>query len=243
MGLFRRQFTKEFLAAVSRSPSGAGVGGEPQRAHTAGAGVPAGAGNAFSGNGKQRWSEGRIAELERKIGQQALEIDFLKGCLQRIEEQRMLRALTGNPPYRKVQEEVKAKPGLTIERMVKLGRVSRSGYYCEQLWRNLSKVHITSAERGVGTDRVSGWVLAGGVRVLGSGTWKHSRRLVISFWIAPLQLVPSPTIRRRCERVRLPEDKSQEAQQKQARLLAAGGVRGQPGGPKPTGGRCAQLSL
>ena len=30
--------------------------------------------------------------------------------------------------YRKVQEEVKAT-GLTIERMVKLGRVSRSGYY------------------------------------------------------------------------------------------------------------------
>ena len=27
-----------------------------------------------------------------------LEIDFLKGCLQRIEEQRMLQALTGNPP-------------------------------------------------------------------------------------------------------------------------------------------------
>jgi len=44
-------------------------------------------GNVFPGNGKQRWSEGRIAELERKIGQQALEIDFLKGCLQRIEEQ------------------------------------------------------------------------------------------------------------------------------------------------------------
>jgi len=53
---------------------------------------------SFPGNGKQRWSEGRIAELERKIGQQALEIDFLKGCLQRIEEQRMLQALTGNPP-------------------------------------------------------------------------------------------------------------------------------------------------
>jgi putative transposase len=31
--------------------------------------------------------------------------------------------------YRKVQEEVKAKRGLTIERMVELGRVSRSGFY------------------------------------------------------------------------------------------------------------------
>jgi len=37
--------------------------------------------------------------LERKIGQQSLEIEFLKGCLQRIEEQRMLQVLTGNPPF------------------------------------------------------------------------------------------------------------------------------------------------
>ncbi len=36
-----------------------------------------GPGNAFPGTGKQRWSEGRIAELERKVGQQTLEIDFL----------------------------------------------------------------------------------------------------------------------------------------------------------------------
>ena len=39
----------------------------------------------------------RIEELERKIGQQPLEINFLKRCLQRIEEQRMLQALTGKP--------------------------------------------------------------------------------------------------------------------------------------------------
>ena len=56
-----------------------------------------GPGNAFSGNGKPRWPEGRIAALERKIGQQALEVDFLKGGLQRIEEKRMLQAVTGNP--------------------------------------------------------------------------------------------------------------------------------------------------
>jgi transposase-like protein len=35
-----------------------------------------GPGNAFSGNGNQRWSEGRAAELERKAGQQTLEVDF-----------------------------------------------------------------------------------------------------------------------------------------------------------------------
>jgi transposase-like protein len=54
-------------------------------------------GNAFPGHGQRRWSEGQIAELERKIGRQAVEIDFLKSCLQRIEEQRMLQASTGNP--------------------------------------------------------------------------------------------------------------------------------------------------
>ena len=52
---------------------------------------------AFPGLGKKRADENRVAELERKIGQQALEIDFLKRCLQRIEEQRMLQALTGKP--------------------------------------------------------------------------------------------------------------------------------------------------
>jgi hypothetical protein len=38
-------------------------------------------GNAFPGNGQRRSSEGRVAELERKIGQQVVEIDFLKGCV------------------------------------------------------------------------------------------------------------------------------------------------------------------
>jgi putative transposase len=51
----------------------------------------------FPGLGKRRWEEGQVAQLERKIGQQALEIDFLKGCLQRIDEQRKLQALTGKP--------------------------------------------------------------------------------------------------------------------------------------------------
>jgi transposase-like protein len=54
-------------------------------------------GNAFPGQGRQRWSEGKIAELERKVGQQAMEIDFLRACLQRIEEERMLQAAAGNP--------------------------------------------------------------------------------------------------------------------------------------------------
>ncbi len=105
MGLSRRQFTKEFkLAAVRRLEQGVSIT-EAARALEVNANVlhrwrrefRQGTGNAFPGNGNQRWSEGRIAELERKVGQQALEIDFLKACWQRIEQQRMLQALSGNP--------------------------------------------------------------------------------------------------------------------------------------------------
>jgi len=51
-------------------------------------------GNAIPGQGQRRWSEGRVAELERKIGQLAMEIvrrGGLRACLERIEEQRMLQ--------------------------------------------------------------------------------------------------------------------------------------------------------
>ena len=105
MGLSRRMFSKEFkLAAVERLEQGVSLGEvaralevNPNVLHRWRREIRQGPGNVFPGQGKQRWAEGRVAELERKIGQQALEIDFLKGCLQRIEEQRMLQALTGNP--------------------------------------------------------------------------------------------------------------------------------------------------
>src|ERR1700742_2972162 len=105
MGLSRRQFTKEFkLAAVRRLEQGVSITEvaralevNPNVLHRWRREFRQGPGNVFPGQGKARWSEGRIAELERKVGQQTLEIDFLKGCLQRIEQQRMLQALTGNP--------------------------------------------------------------------------------------------------------------------------------------------------
>ena len=82
----------------SRSAKWRGLGGEPQRAAPLAAGVPPGVRARLSGQRQAALvDEGQIAELERKVGQQALEIDFLKGCLQHIEEQRMLQALTGNP--------------------------------------------------------------------------------------------------------------------------------------------------
>jgi len=40
---------------------------------------------AFAGNGNARAEEGRVAELERKVGRQAMENDFLRRCLQRAE--------------------------------------------------------------------------------------------------------------------------------------------------------------
>ena len=105
MGLSRRTFTREMkLAAVQRLESGSSVA-EVARAFEVNPNVlhrwrrefRQGPGNAFPGGGKRRWDDTEQAKLERKIGQQTLEIDFLKGCLQRIEEQRQLQALTGKP--------------------------------------------------------------------------------------------------------------------------------------------------
>ena len=106
MGLSRRTFTREMkLAAIQRLETGSSLA-EVARAFEVNPNVlhrwrrefRQGPGNAFPGGGKRRWDDTEQAKLERKIGQQTLEIDFLKGCLQRIEEQRQLQALTGKPP-------------------------------------------------------------------------------------------------------------------------------------------------
>jgi transposase-like protein len=99
----RRKFSKEVkLAAVRRVQAGEAVAGLAREleinpselyrwcreSHEFGV-------QAFAGKGRPRREPDRVAELERKIGQQALEIDFLKRALQRVEEQRQLRALVG----------------------------------------------------------------------------------------------------------------------------------------------------
>src|SRR5579871_1196335 len=69
MGLSRRQFTKEFKpAAVRRLEQGVSLGEvaralevNPNVLHLWRRELRRGPGNAFPGNGKQRWSEGRIA--------------------------------------------------------------------------------------------------------------------------------------------------------------------------------------
>jgi len=93
----RRKFTREFkLAAIEQIESGKSLARvareleihentlyrwkqEYQR-HAC---------EAFSGLGRVR-APSREAQLERKIGQMTLEIDFLKKVLQRVEEQRLL---------------------------------------------------------------------------------------------------------------------------------------------------------
>ena len=101
----RRTFTREMkLAAVQRLETGASIAEvarafevNPNVLHRWRREIRDGPGNAFPGLGKKRWDDTQQAKLERKIGQQTLEIDFLRGCLQRIEQQRMLQALTGKP--------------------------------------------------------------------------------------------------------------------------------------------------
>ncbi len=105
MGLSRRKFTKEVkLAAVQQLETGSTAAEvarafevNPNLLHRWRKEFRHGPRNAFPGVGKRRWDETKVAQLERKVGQQTVEIDFLKGCLQRLEEQRMLQALHGRP--------------------------------------------------------------------------------------------------------------------------------------------------
>jgi transposase-like protein len=102
MSLSRRTFTKEFKeGAVRRLELGASVAEvaracevNPNVLHRWRRELRESAAKAFPGAGRSRTEESRIAELERKVDRQAMEIDFLRRCLQRVEEQRRLQALT-----------------------------------------------------------------------------------------------------------------------------------------------------
>jgi transposase len=107
MKLSRRKFSKEFKqAAVRRLEMGASLA-EVARVCEVNANVlhrwrrefRQGVEIAFPGLGKRKADESRMGELERKIGQQTLEIDFLKSVLQRVEEARKLQAMNVNAPY------------------------------------------------------------------------------------------------------------------------------------------------
>jgi transposase len=102
----RRRFSKEFKqTAVRRLNSGQSVAEvaralevHPGDLHRWRRELQEHGERAFSGVGKKRAEESKVAELERKIGQQTVEIDFLKRALQHVEEQRLLRALNNGAP-------------------------------------------------------------------------------------------------------------------------------------------------
>lgn len=101
----RRKFTREFkVAAVKRLQGGYSVTRlarelevNPNQLHLWKRQFEERPNSAFSGEGRRRGEETQVAELERKIGQQAMEIDFLKGCLRQIEDLRRSQAETVNP--------------------------------------------------------------------------------------------------------------------------------------------------
>lgn len=106
MKLTRRRFSKEFkLAAIRRLEQGQSMAEvaralevHPSDVYRWRRELGEHGERAFGGAGRSREQENEIAQLERKVGQQALEIDFLKRALQRVEEQRRLQALVGGAP-------------------------------------------------------------------------------------------------------------------------------------------------
>lgn len=102
----RRRFTKEFKQTAVRRLNGGQSVAEVARAlevhpsdlHRWRRELQEHGERAFNGAGKKRAEETKVAELERKIGQQSMEIDFLKRALQHVEEQRLLRALNNGAP-------------------------------------------------------------------------------------------------------------------------------------------------
>ena len=104
----RRKFTKEFkIGAVARLNSGQTIAEVARALEVHPTMVirwreqleERGEEAAFPGrgNGKQQ-EQSRIAELERKVGQQQMEIDFLERALRQIDEQRRLQG--ANRPAR-----------------------------------------------------------------------------------------------------------------------------------------------
>ncbi len=111
----RRRFTKEFkLAAVGRlqaGESGSALARElevkREKLYDWLAQVERfGAAGAFPGPGRRpggstrvepgREAEARVAELERKVGRQAMEIDFLSVALRRVEDLRRPSIVSGS---------------------------------------------------------------------------------------------------------------------------------------------------
>ena len=99
----RRKFSKEFkLAAIQRLQAGQtkaqvarALEVHPSELYRWQRELDQHGARAFSGPGKQRAEQSQVEQLQQVIGEQAVEIRFLKRALQHVEEQRLLRALDG----------------------------------------------------------------------------------------------------------------------------------------------------
>ena len=104
MSKSRRKFSREFkVAAVKRLQAGYPVGRVARelevnstQLHSWKREFEERPSSAFSGD-RRRAEETQVAELERKVGQQSMEIDFLKGCLRQIEDLRRSQAEIAHP--------------------------------------------------------------------------------------------------------------------------------------------------
>ena len=96
MALKRRRFTREFKLQVVREVEAGKPIGQAAREHQVHPNLITRwrsefakyAEKSFAGNGNQYKDEARIAELERMVGRLAMENEFLKKVLSRLEEQR-----------------------------------------------------------------------------------------------------------------------------------------------------------
>jgi transposase-like protein len=138
MGLSRRQFTQEFkLAAVRRLEQGVsiaevarGLEVNPNVLHRWRREFRQGPGNAFPGKRKAALVRRPGCGTGAEGGPAGAGDRFFEGVLA---AHRGAADVAGtdweSAVFRKVKEEVNAGGGLTIERMVKLARVSRASYY------------------------------------------------------------------------------------------------------------------
>jgi transposase len=102
MSQSRRTFTKEFKeAAIRRLRLGASLAEvaracevNPNVLHRWRREAQEFGAKAFQGNGHGRSDANRVTELEGMVGRQAMEIDFLKRCLQAVEEKLKLQVWT-----------------------------------------------------------------------------------------------------------------------------------------------------
>jgi transposase len=102
VAISRRKFTREFkLAAIEQIESGKSLARVARELEVHENSLrrwkqefQRNPSQAFPGLGNLR-TPSREAQLERKIGQMTLEIDFLKKALQRVEEQRLLENAGG----------------------------------------------------------------------------------------------------------------------------------------------------